>query len=116
MVLVCAGKLTAMLPVSANGRSQGKELGRSPKPLPKSMVGDTVVKSGAPADRLPVFRQFTVRSASAIASCSALMNSWYCVPVVRPVPPVVGDMPGILMRDQLLLRVKSQFGVISDDR
>ncbi len=104
------------MPVSANGRSHDSEFGRSPKPLPKSKVGDSVVKSGAPADRLPVFRQVTSRAASAIASCSPLMKSWYCVPVVRPVPPVTVGRPGLLICAQSLPIVKSHFGVISIDK
>ena len=75
-----------------------------------------VVKSGAPTAKFPVFAQVTSSAASAIASCGALMNSWYCVPVVSPPPPVTVGKPGVRTRLQSLLRVKSQLGVISADR
>ena len=104
------------MPVRAKGRSQGSESGKSPKPLPKSKVGDNVVKPGAPAANFPVFPQVTSSAARAIASCSALMNNWYCVPVVRPWNPVCVRTPGVRIWAQSVLRVKSQLGVINIDR
>ena len=51
-----------------------------------------------------------------MASCSALMNSWYWVPVVRPWNPVWVLTPGVRIWAQLVLRVKSHLGVINIDR
>ena len=65
---VLVGKSTLKLPVIAHGRSQVNDSGKSPKPLPKLISGETVAKSGAPrAWTLPVCPQPTLTPTSATA-------------------------------------------------
>src|SRR5262249_21667879 len=74
-------KIEAEIAGQGEGAHPGQRVGQVAKAFPKSKVGDNVVKPGAPAASRPVFAQVTSSAASAIASCSALMNSWYWVPV-----------------------------------
>jgi hypothetical protein len=54
---VLVGKPKLAVPVIASGRNQGNDSGKSPKPLPRSIAGEMVVKSGAPSPwTLPVWR------------------------------------------------------------
>ena len=79
------------------GKFEAQIAGQRKRPQPRQRVGQ-VAKAFAKVEgrrdggeigrarppSCPVFAQVTSSAASAIASCGALMNSWYCVPVVRP--------------------------------
>src|SRR4029453_9436066 len=85
VVTVCrrGGVLAGKAPVSGNGLRKGPGSGKSPKPLPKQMLGESVEKESAPIERAPVPPTSAVRPNENSASERGIVMSWYLAPTSR---------------------------------